>query len=104
MQSSLRSALTLVAAYLSIWLIWQFAANGWPEELSFPVGTLHRTPALAVSLVGLPSDAEGKYTIASRGNATVVTVPVVSLAKLPTASVSSNMFVFKVSGVEIRRH
>eukprot|EP01043_Picozoa_sp_COSAG02_P025494 COSAG02_NODE_1435_length_12610_cov_7.021181_8_plen_42_part_00 len=40
----------------------------------------------------------------SRGNATVVTVPVVSLAKLPTASVSSNMFVFKVSGVEIKRH
>lgn len=89
-------ALTLFAILLT--------ANGWPEELYFPVGALQPTPALSVSLVGLRGGAEGKYAVASRGNATVVTVPVVSLAKLPTASVSSNMFVFKVRGVEIRRH
>ena len=34
----------------------------------------------------------------------MVTVPLVSLAKLPAASVASDMFVFKLSGVEIIQH
>jgi hypothetical protein len=79
------------------------AANGWPEELIFPSGMLHPTPATLVSLVGLPGIAGGKYTVAARGNATVVIVPVVSVAKLPVASVASEAFVFKVTGAEIAR-
>lgn len=72
-------------------------ANGWPDELYFPSGTVPTTPAPAVSLVGLSGDVGGKYAVASRGNATVVKVPVVSLAKLPPASVASNMFTFKLT-------
>lgn len=78
--------------------------NGWPAELVFPDGTLHADPAPKVSLLGLGHAAaasSGDYTVSTRGNATVIAVPVVSLADLPPASVSSSSFVFKLVGAEV---
>lgn len=74
-------------------------ANGWPDELHFPSGTVHPASGVAASLVGLPGDYS--WDVTTKGNVTVVTVPAVSLAKLPAASVASNAFVFKIRGVEI---
>jgi len=92
--------------------------NGWPDELVFPDGILHASPAPAVSLLGLaPGAAPQSYKTTTRGastplplsphtvtpacragNATVISVPAVALNKLPAASVAGSSFVFKLSG------
>ena len=93
--------------------------NGWPDELVFPDGILHASPAPTVSLLGLaPGAAPQSYKTTARGashafaafaalhrdtacragNATVISVPAVALNKLPAASVAGSSFVFKLSG------